>query len=151
MILIDTNALIVLLVGLIDIRLFETHKRTSIYDEADFQDLLSVIGSVDQLVVLPNIWTEVDNLLNNFRGAYKYQYIEQLTSIIKASSEKYMASTLATVNDHFIDLGLTDTLILEHAKNCKLLVTSDSRLSDFAVAYGISVYDMVKAKNERIE
>jgi hypothetical protein len=36
MILIDTNALVVLLIGLIDPKLFKTHKRVSIYEEEDF-------------------------------------------------------------------------------------------------------------------
>lgn len=66
MILVDSNALIVLLIGFIDPKLFETHKATSIYDEDDFYELLNVIGDLEEILVLPNIWTEVDNLLNTF-------------------------------------------------------------------------------------
>lgn len=40
MILIDTNALLVLIIGLINPRLFSNHKRTSIYEEQDFKNLL---------------------------------------------------------------------------------------------------------------
>jgi len=72
MILIDANALVVLLIGIIDPRLFKTHKTTSIYEEQDYYDLLAIIGDLKNLVVLPNVWTEVDNLLNNFSGNYKY-------------------------------------------------------------------------------
>lgn len=53
-------------------------------------------------------------------------------------------------SDGFNDLGLTDSLILEYAKNCKLLITSDSQLSDYARANGIEVYDMVKSRNEKL-
>lgn len=150
MILIDTNALIVLLIGFIDPKLFANHKRVSIYDVDDFEALVTIIKNVDQLVVLPNIWTEVDNLLKDFSGSYKYPYIENLTNVIKASTEKYIASSIAISNDYFFELGLTDSLILEHAKECKLLITSDSRLSDFAKANGIEVYDLVKVKNDRL-
>lgn len=51
----------------------------------------------------------------------------------------------------FYDLGLTDALILHEARNCQLLITSDSKLSDHAIAHGIQVYDLIKAKNEKLK
>lgn len=150
MILIDANALTILLVGLVDVKLIGHHKRTSIYQEQDYYDLLAIIESFDRLIVLPNVWTEVDNLLNDFSGNHKYEYILKVTNIIKSASEKYISSLKATESDCFFDLGLTDSLILEYSKECKLLVTADSKLSDYANAYGVLVYDMVKSRNERI-
>jgi len=149
MILIDANALTVLLVGLVDTRLIGRHNRTSIYEEQDFYDLLSVIESLENLVVLPNVWTEVDNLLNDFSGNHKYEYIERIVEVIKVASEKYITSLKATESDCFFDLGITDSLLLEYSKECKLLVTADSKLSDYANAYNVMVYDMVKRRNER--
>lgn len=150
MILIDSNSLIVLLIGLIDPKLFKTHKTTSIYDEEDFRELLHVIGDFNNIIVLPNIWTEVDNLLNNFGGNYKYSYIQKITEIIKNTSEKYIDSKTGTECESFFDIGLTDSLVLEQAKSCKLLITSDSKLSDYAIAHEIKVYDLVKVKNEKL-
>lgn len=152
MILIDTNALVVLLVGLMDSRLIHTHKRTSIYEEQDFNDLVSVIGgNLDKLVVLPNVWTEVDNLLNNFGGEHKYLYIAKTIETMKSTSEKFIASISGVESHSFFDLGLTDSLLLQHAKECDLLVTSDSSLSDYANANGVLVYDIVKNRNERLQ
>ncbi len=148
--LIDTNALIILLLGVIDPNLFRRHKRTSIYEEQDFNDLLVMIGDVKNLVVLPNVWTEVDNLLNNFGGRYKDKYVEEITRTIKSTTEKFLESHKATESPGFFDLGLTDSLLLEYSKECELLITSDSSLSDYAVAYGVTVYDMVENRNERI-
>ena len=150
MILVDSNALIVLLIGLIDPKLFETHKATSIYDEDDFHELLNVIGDFDQIIVLPNIWTEVDNLLNTFGGNYKYTYVQKIREIIKITSENYIDSKTGSECESFLNIGLTDSLVLEQAKSCKLLITSDSQLSDYAIAYGIKVYDLVKVKNEKL-
>lgn len=73
--LIDTNALLVLIVGSINPNLVNEHKRTSIYDEEDFYQLLYFIGNINTLCILPNVWTEVDNLLNNFNGRFKEAYI----------------------------------------------------------------------------
>lgn len=149
MILIDTNALVVLLVGLVDVRLIAQHKRTSIYEEQDFYDLTSIISNLDNLVVLPNVWTEVDNLLNNFRGNHKYKYLQEISTIIKLSTEKYIESKTIIDHESFYDLGLTDSLLLKYADKCKLLITSDSALSDYAIANGIKVYDMVNYRNRR--
>lgn len=151
MILIDSNALIVLLLGLIDPKLLKTHKTTSIYDEEDFFELLSVIEDFNQIIVLPNIWTEVDNLLNSFGGNYRYQYIQKITELIKNTSENYIDSITGSQCESFFDLGLTDSIVLEQAKTSKLLITSDSKLSDYAIAYGIKVYDLVKVKNEKLK
>lgn len=150
MILIDANALIVLLIGTIDPKLLSTHKTTSIYEEQDFYDLLAVIGDLRNLVVLPNVWTEVDNLLNNFSGNYKFPYIEAITNTIANTTEKYIQAIEATRSYEFFELGLTDSLLLIHARNCKLLITSDSKLSDYATAYGLAVFDLVQNRNKRI-
>jgi len=148
--LIDTNSLIVLLVGLIDPKLIQKHKRTSIYEEQDFIDLLYFIGKIENLVVLPNVWTEVDNLLNNFNRGHKEKYIGEITKTIKLTTEKILETKIATESIGFFDLGVTDSLLLEYSKECELLITSDSKLSDYAVASGISVFDLVKNRNARI-
>jgi predicted nucleic acid-binding protein len=151
MILIDTNSLVVLIIGLIDEDLIETHKRTSIYTKKDFQDLLTVIDKIENLIVLPNIWTEVDNLLNSFSGNYKWQYFMKIKELISSTSEKYFSSNLAISSDYFINIGITDSLILELAKECRFIITSDSQLSDIAEANGIIVYDMIRKRNEEFQ
>jgi len=150
MILIDTNALIVLILGLMDPKLIGNHKRTSIYGEQDYYNLISIISDFNNLVVLPNVWTEVDNLLNGFGGDYKNGYVFTISETIKKTTEKYLESKIATESYAFYDLGLTDSLILEHSRNCDLLITSDSRLSDYANANGVRVYDIVKERNNRL-
>ena len=147
---IDANALIVLILGLMDSKLINTHKRTSIYDEYDFEVLSKVIGKVDDLVILPNVWTEVDNLLNNFRGDRKVLYVDRFKKLVQKTTEQYIASLSLTDRPVFYDLGLTDSLILQLAKNSKLLITPDSKLADYATASGIKVFDLKKFKNDRL-
>ncbi|MEQ8245223.1 hypothetical protein [Fulvivirga sp.] len=148
--LIDTNSLIVLLIGLIDPNLINNHSRTSIYEEEDFNILINEIGDFKSLVVLPNVWTEVDNLLNKFNKGRKDQYINEITKTIKLSSERFIESIIATSSMGFYDLGLTDSLLLEYADKCELLITSDSSLSDYAAAKGVKVFDLVKNRNDRL-
>lgn len=150
MLLIDTNSLVIYLLGILDIKHLGKHKRASIYDENDFLDLAEFIGDPGRLLVLPNVWSEVDNLLNNFSGNEKYPYILAISSLIKESSEKYLETHIASASDMFSDLGVTDSLLLEAAKDCEAIITSDSQLSDYALAFGFKVYDMVKLKNEKL-
>lgn len=152
MVLIDTNALVVLIVGLVEPNLFKTHNKTSIYDKDDFEELLSVIESVEHLIILPNVWTELDNLLNGFTGHHKEKYIEEIKAGLQDSTEIYVESKIGVEHHSFYNLGLTDSLILHYSltKDCELLITSDSQLSDYARANEIAVYDMVKIKNEKI-
>lgn len=147
MIAIDTNALIILLVGLIDEELINKHKRTSIYNVEDFHFIQNIIGSFENLLVVPNVWTEVDNLLNNFNSDRRFKYISLLKDIINYSTERYIESKKAVLNDYFFDLGVTDALLLEISKECGNLITADTTLSDIATAHGIFVYDVVKNKN----
>ena len=118
------------------------------YNRNDFSDLLAVIKDFKNLIVLPNVWTEVDNLLNNFSGDYKWIYIQQVITIIKESTEKYLHTKLGFENDAFWDLGLTGSLLLDIGKECDFIITSDSKLSDYALANGLKVYDLVKIKNQ---
>ncbi len=151
MIIIDSNSLIVLLLGLINPSLINKHSKTSIYNEEDYHTLVEVIKDIKSLIVLPNIWTEVDNLLNKFTGGYKDLYVQKIIQTIKETSEEYIESQSVENNYAFYDLGLTDTLILEYAKNCEMLITSDSQLSDYARANGVTVFDLKELKNESIK
>lgn len=151
MIIIDSNSLIVLLLGLINPSLKNKHSKTSIYNEEDYHTLVEVIKDIKSLIVLPNIWTEVDNLLNKFTGGYKDLYVQKIIQTIKETSEEYIESQSVENNYAFYDLGLTDTLILEYAKNCEMLITSDSQLSDYARANGVTVFDLKELKNESIK
>lgn len=149
MILIDSNALVLLIVGLIDPNQINKHRRTSLYTEKDFQKLSSIIQDLNRLIVLPNIWTEVDNLLNNYlTGTFKWPYVKIMREIVATTTERYLGSTSGIISDYFLDIGLTDSLIIEFRENFNLLITADSRLSDIATAHEIKVYDLVQERNK---
>ncbi|MEJ7693979.1 hypothetical protein [Daejeonella sp.] len=148
MILVDTNSLILIVLGLMDPRLINTHSKTSIYEEEDFNHLMIFIGDLKNIIVTPNILTEVDNLLNNFSGNLKYPYINAFIRLIKESSETYIRSTEVEAHKFFI-FGLTDSIILELAPKIDCLITSDSKLSDYATGIGIRTYDLIAERNRR--
>lgn len=148
--LIDTNALVVLILGIIDPRLIGTHRRTSIYDENDYFDLIAAIGGLEKLVVLPNVWTETDNLLNGTIPNRQFEYVQVLKQVVSKTTEEFLSSKHAVESEVFYHLGITDTLLLNYAPKCDLLITSDSMLSDHARSRGIRVFDIVANKNARL-
>ncbi len=151
MILIDTNALIILIMGRINPKLINTHRRTSIYDEEDYYNLIEFVKDISKIITLPNILTEVDNLLNSDLGKYHYQYIKVFLEFLKQSNEKYFETKKIIESQHFLNLGLTDSAIIEVAKDCDYLITADSKLSDFAKANSINVIDLVEIKNIKLQ
>lgn len=150
MILIDTNAFILLILGMIDKSLISSHKTTSIYTEQDFIDLLKIIRKAGwrKILVLPNVWTEVDNLLNRLAGSYKWPYIKLVRKLLEQTNERYLTSESGAHGIYFANVGLTDSLLVELGKECELFVTADSSLSNIATANGINVYDIVQRRNE---
>jgi rRNA-processing protein FCF1 len=150
MIFVDTNALILLVVGLIDKSLISSHKRTSIFESVDFENLVFLIGDLDKIVTSPNVLTELDNLLNNFQKGHRWDYYQVIREMIAKSTEKFLESKRIVESNAFFELGLTDSVILEISKECDFLITGDSRLSDYAKAFGIKVIDLVKIRNERL-
>lgn len=148
--LIDTNVLLVLILGSIDPKLINANKRTSIYEEQDYYDLVSVIGDLKDLIVLPNVWTETDNLLNNTIGRRKYEYLEIFKATVGVCTEEYVETKTVCESTSLYVLGLTDSLLLDFSSHCEMLITSDSGLSDQARARGVKVFDLVQNRNSRI-
>lgn len=152
MILIDTNAFIILVLGIIDKTLINKHKRTSIYSDTDYDNLINFIGDdLSKILVIPNIWTEVDNLLNNTLANYKYQYYLTIKQLFNNTTEQYFETKKLTKSLYLDQVGITDSIIIEIAKKCKCIVTGDSRLSDIAIANGIKVYDLVELRNRSLD
>jgi hypothetical protein len=105
MIVIDTNTLILLIIGNIDTRLFSRHERTSIYDEDDYKFLCDFTKG-KKLITAPNVWTEVDNLLNKtFSRNYKDRYHEIMNEFIVNCIEVYKPSKVFIKKNEFYTLG----------------------------------------------
>lgn len=151
MVLVDTNSLVLVVLGLMDVNLIGRHKTTSIYEEEDFNNIMHIINyDLKNILAIPNTLTELDNLLNNFGGIYANTYQTVIRKILKETTEKIFESASVVDSPYLPILGLTDSIILEIANHYEALITSDSKLSDYAFARGIVVFDMVKERNARI-
>jgi len=130
---IDTNLLILLLVGNVERTLIERHKRTRNFLPDDYDRLLMLVDSLDRVFVTPNTLTETSNLLNRSQDV---RLMKRLKLLIHSSEEIYVASQVAVTNRHFNQLGLTDVALLESISEEQPLITVDFDLYGAALSRG---------------
>lgn len=123
-IIIDTNLLILLIVGVYDPVYIGQHKNTSDYTMEDFELLTMRLENCD-LVVTSSILTEVSNLLWQTTEPHKSRIRLGLANFISRANEHQLSSVDVTNATEFMSLGLTDAGILELPKGAGLILTVD--------------------------
>ncbi|HEV7860178.1 MAG TPA: PIN domain-containing protein [Pyrinomonadaceae bacterium] len=130
-ILIDTNLLLLYFVGKYKPSEIPKFKRTAAFEINDFRLLLSILRRFNRIVTTPNILTEVSNLSNQLPNNSKLAYNAEFASQVLRLDEKYIPSSDICSLDHFRKFGLTDSGIIESAKNQYLVLTDDFKLTNF--------------------
>ena len=133
---IDANLLVLLIVGSVDQDLIAKHRRLRRFAVEDYERLVNLIDRVDRVLVTPNTLTETSNLLAQHRDPERSRFFDKLKFIIQESKESVVASTVASRNNAFERLGLTDAALLEVATAETPLVTVDLDLYLEALAKG---------------
>ena len=136
---IDTNLLVLLVVGSVGRELIEKHRRLREYSAEDYEILIKLLGRVERVYVTPNTLTETSNLLAQHRDPERSRFFDRVRYIIHESKEVVVASTQASSNSAFNRLGLTDTALLEAVTPETPLVTDDLKLYLAAIASGQEV------------
>ena len=128
-ILIDTNLMLLWLVGSFDIGKISRYKRTSAFTPEDFQALHRLAARFSNIVVTPNIWTEVSNLVGESgRKVFPYEFFAHFVRTFKDIGERYLPSNVAASEKCFAPLGLTDTVIVASCSGKYLVLTDDLNL-----------------------
>ncbi len=121
--LIDTNLLLLLVIGKYDRRRVESFKRTSTYTVRDFQRLGWISSQFRTLWTTPNILTEVDNLGRQLPEREWRGFLQALAGLSLEMREEVVPSSTAMKKPAFPRLGLTDAVIV--STNRKFLLLSD--------------------------
>lgn len=125
---IDTNLLLLYVVGREDRTIIAKHRRLDNYSIEDYSLLLQMLREANQVFVTPNTLTETSNLLGQHREPERSRLFQKLGDIIQESREITVASAVASSNPIFHWLGLTDAVLWEVATPDTPLVTVDFRL-----------------------
>jgi hypothetical protein len=148
-VIIDTNIFILFLAGQINENKIGRYTRNSLYTKEDYYYLLNILADYDRIIASPNIFTEVDNILNRINGEDKYKYLVLVKTIYKQTIEKYIKTETVAQNWFFDTLGITDASILMMAKECELLISGDSVLCDYAKSLNINTFDFKEYLNSK--
>ncbi len=123
---IDTNLLILLIVGRYNINLISGHKKLGRYDKHDYNFVNFIAGKAKVIYLTPGIISEVTNHLNPSDKNYS-NYFRKLISILEFFQEEYKNKNVILKLSFFPKLGYTDSTIIDLSIQEKCLVLTDDR------------------------
>jgi hypothetical protein len=147
-VIVDTNLLLLLIVGAASRKFIRMHDRLSRYDEADFNTLEMIISLYSDIVYIPHIMAEVSGLSRQIKNPARRKIQETFREFIEAATEVPLPSRDGARRSEFHRFGLTDALLLslcsmnENGVEFSLL-TADGDLAVQAemLGYGVVNFD----------
>lgn len=124
-ILLDTNLLILFVVGTASRGYIEKHKRLTEFTVEDYDALLKIISAASAVLVTPNTLTETSNLSAHIGEPAKSEIFKVLRSVVASSEETYVPSRKASERKEFVRLGLTDASLIEMSSDETTVLTAD--------------------------
>lgn len=126
--LVDTNILLLYIVGSLSPDQIARHKRTDTFTIEDYWLLDRQLAKFGGIVVTPNVLTEVSNLLRYTDERTGQVLLAWLGSQVAAFDEHYVPSHEAIAAAEFSRLGLTDATILSCPLQDLAVLTDDIHL-----------------------
>lgn len=137
MVLIDTNVVLLYLVGSLDTSLIRNFSRTSMFTENDFEHVSKFVDYFDYKISTPNVLTEVSDLIDNRQDL---QIV--LKAYIELAQETFIPSKEVCQEPGFIQFGLADMANLITAKDSYLVFTDDRPLFGYLTNLGIDAVNL---------
>jgi rRNA-processing protein FCF1 len=137
--LIDSNLLLLLFVGLYDRTRIDKFKRTAQFTVKDFEVLFAFVKRFKEVVTTPSILTEVSNLLGQLPDRLRHSFYQHFAYALKELHEHYTPSQELGDEKAFPKFGLTDTAILQAANGKYLVLTDDFRLTQYLLSRNVDV------------
>ena len=132
--LLDSNLLVLLVVGLANEGWIKSHKVLTAYKERDFRALKTLIGAFDTLCVTPNTLTECSNLSRQIGGSARRSISLVLGDLIRNATERHVSGIEVCEGEDFARLGLADAVLLALINKQMTLLTADLDLYGAACA-----------------
>jgi hypothetical protein len=124
-ILLDTNLLLLYLIGLLDPDRIELFKRTEKFSYEDFQILLRIMRPFKIIRTLPHVLAEVNSLSGQLHSNILPSFREICKAQIELFEEASPASISASQRPEFRYLGLTDAAVIIESIGKLLVLTDD--------------------------
>jgi hypothetical protein len=139
-IVLDTNLLILLVVGQASRDYIVKHKCLKAFTCGDYDLLKTILSQASSIRFTPNTLTETSNLLKRIDEPARSDIFRKFADIINLFDESYIESRFGARQTEFVRLGLTDSILLLLSDNPSLvLVTADFGLYLAATGRGLNV------------
>ena len=125
---VDTNLLLVLIVGAMDGTQIERFKRTRAYSPGDYALLAEFVGGFQRMLNTPNVLTEVSNLLGQLAEPLRRRALLALGILTGQIEERFHASRELVSEPRFPLLGLADASIIRAVDQDVTVLTDDLAL-----------------------
>ena len=135
-VLLDTNLLLLLVLGNYAPARILSFKRTRSYSPLDFQRLHELISKFEVRWTTPNILTEVDNLGRQLPQAEHLALATSVRQVAGISIEIVRPSRYVTALSYYSKFGLTDAVSILLSREC-LVVSDDFRLCNYIASTGL--------------
>jgi len=126
---VDTNILLLLVIGTYDRQLITRFKRTMVYAPEDYDLAVRFVGSFGRVVTTPSVLAEVSNLAGQLGSHLRAACFEVFARYIQVLDEREIASATISQTPEFTRFGLTDAAILQISGGSMIVLTDDLRLS----------------------
>lgn len=147
-ILIDTNILLLWLVGSVNRQRISKFNRTQQFAAEDYDILLRLLEYFfPKIITTPNILTEVNSLANQLGEPERSQCFEKLSEVAIELKEYHIKSVVAVSVSSFTRFGLTDCGILELARDRYLVLTDDFKLARHLQSSNVDVINFNHLRN----
>jgi hypothetical protein len=143
---VDTNLIVLLVVGSASKKYIAMHKRLQDCSAYDFEMLGVIIANFSEIVLLPHILAEASSLARQIQNPARAKIQNAFKTLITTAIELPIQSASGVQRGEFDELGLTDAVIL-HLCSMSLqgiaptLITTDTDLANRANSLGYSVID----------
>lgn len=149
LLLLDTNLLILFVVGLTNRSYIAKHKRLQAYDVEDFKIVSGLIEDSLGLLFVPNVLTEASNLLRQIKDPIRSEIGKIFGDIVGRVNEQYLPSVDVVVTPNFARLGLTDAVLIKLAESGGDLLSDDLDLYLAAHALGLNAVNYNQIRDMR--
>lgn len=127
-IVVDTNILLLLVVGGVRRSLVSEYQRTQIYDESDYDILHRLLSKFNRVITTAHIITETSNLLGKLSGKNYARAQSVLGEFMLRSNESAATNTEIAGQDSMLEVGVTDCAI-ELVSRDLVILTEDYTLA----------------------
>lgn len=122
---VDTNLLVLLLVGSLDIEQVERFRRTRTYTRGDYALLIAFVAEFTRLLTTPNVLTEVSNLVGQLTEPLRREALVALGILAKQFEEHFHTSRELVDEPEYPRLGLSDASIIRTVNRDVTVLTDD--------------------------